>query len=211
MSVASALSSKSFEVWCSCDIDPSISVDGQRSIFQSNVDEAGVVVFVLSKEFATCTFCEQQVYYCEQRKRIIPVIYESMELPNWMAMLIGTSTFVHRKSEGYLQEIVDRVEGALDPQKSHQELQNVLKQKAALAQLCTKLTSELPPGKHVYISGSTFFYSSCGKEICEELGKQLAQDLDITLITGGFYGVGETVGQSFFDERKRSYIAYVRY
>ena len=203
LSVVKALSTKNVEVWCSCDIDSSISDDGQRSVFQSKVDEAGVVIFILSKEFANCTFCEQQVYYCEQRKRIVPVIYESMQLPNWMAMLIGTSTFVHRKSEGYLEEIVDRVGVALDQRKSQEELQDVQKQKATLAKLCSRLTNDLPPGKHVYISGSTVFYSSCGKEICEELGRQLAQDPEITLITGGFFGVGETVGRSFFDERTR--------
>ena len=202
-SIVGALSSKNCEVWCSCDIDPSIDEDAQKSIFQSKVDEAGVVIFILSKEFASCTFCEQQVYYCEQRKRIVPVIYESMQMPNWMAMLIGTSTFVHQKSESCLETIVERVDIALDQRKSQQELQTVLKQKTELAQLCTKLTSELPPGKHVYISGSTVFYSSSGKEICEELGRQLAQDPEIILITGGFYGVGETVGRSFFDERTR--------
>ena len=202
-SIVEALNAKDYEVWCSCDIDRSLSDSEQRSVFQSKVDEAGVVVFVLSKEFASCTFCEQQVYYCEQRKHIIPIIYESMQLPNWMAMLIGTSTFVHRKSEGYLDTIVERVDGALDQQKLQQEQQNVSKRKKELDELCLRLTSELPQGKHVYISGSTIFYSKCGKEICEELGKQLAQDPDIILITGGFFGVGETVGKSFFDERTR--------
>ena len=201
--IVQALSSKDYEVWCSSDIDPSLSDDAQRAAFQSKVDEAGVVIFILSKEFASSTFCEQQVYYCEQRKHIIPVIYESMQMPNWMAMLIGTSTFVHCKSESYLQMIVERVDLALDKQKLQQELQSVLKQKTDLMHLCSKLTGELPPGKHVYISGSTIFYSSCEKEICEELGKKLAQDPEIILITGGFYGVGDTVAKSFFDERKR--------
>ena len=202
-SIVRALNSKDYEVWCSCNIDPSLSADAQRTEFQTKVDEANVVVFILSKEFAGSTFCEQQVYYCEQRKRIVPVIYESMQMPNWMAMLIGTSTFVHCKSESYLQMIVERVDLALDNQKSQHELQNVLKQKTKLMQLCSKLTGELPQGKHVYISGSTIFYSSCGKGICEELGKQLAQDPEIILITGGFYGVGDTVAKSFFDERTR--------
>ena len=202
-SIVQALSSKDHEVWCSCDIDPSLSDDAQRTAFQSKVDEAGVVIFILSKEFASSTFCEQQVYYCEQRKRIIPVIYESMQMPNWMAMLIGTNVFVHSKSESYLETITERVDIALDKQRSQQELKNVLQQKTQLAQLCSRLTGELPAGKHVYISGSTIFYSSSGKEICEELGKQLAQDSEIILITGGFYGVGDTVAKSFFDERTR--------
>ena len=55
----------------------------------------------------------------------------------------------------------------------------------------------------MYVSGGTQFYSKNGKEICEALGKKLAEDEEIVLITGGFYGVGESVSKSFYDERIR--------
>ncbi len=41
------------------------------------------------------------------------------------------------------------------------------------------------------------------KRICEALGKKLAEDEEIVLITGGFYGVGESVSKSFYDEQIR--------
>ena len=198
------LQAKDYEVWCSCDIDPSLDDEMKSTMFQNHVDEAGVVVFILSKDFEASTFCEQQVYYCEQRKRIIPLLYDpGMKLPNWMAPLIGTNTFINCQGRTYKAVFMERIEAALNPKKVQDELKKVLKQKAELAKLCLKLSKELPKGKHVYLSGGTKFYSPSGEAIGKELGKQLAQDLEIILITGGFYGVGETVGRSFYEERMR--------
>ena len=196
------IEAKGYEVWPSCDID--FHSNEERSVqFQKRFDEAGVVIFVLSKDFADNTFCEQQVYYCEQRKRIIPLIYEPMEMPNWMATLIGTSTFVDCKSQSFHTALMDRIETLLNPVKADDELKQVLHQKMELAKLCTELLENLPEGKYVYISGGTQFFSKCGKAICEVVGKELARDESIVLVTGGFYGVGETVGRSFYEERER--------
>ena len=195
------------EVWCSCDLDT--SDEGKaRLIFQQKVDEAGVVVFLLSKEFANSSFCEQQVYYCEQRKRIIPLIYEPMQLPNWMAMLIGTSTFIDCQAQSYKTTFLDRVETDLNPEKAQHKLKEIMRQKAEVDKMCSLLAAKLPKGKHIYISGGTKFYSSCGEEICKELGRLLAQDPGIVLVTGGFYGVGETVGRRFFEEREKMNIPH---
>jgi len=190
------------EVWCSCDLDTSDEGKARLS-FQKKVDEAGVVVFLLSKEFASSSFCEQQVYYCEQRKRIIPLIYEPMQLPHWMAMLIGTSTFIDCQAQSYKTTFLERVETDLNPKQAQRKLKEMVQQKAEVDKMCSLLAAKLPKGKHIYISGGTKFYSSCGEEICKELGRLLAQDPGIILVTGGFYGVGETVGRSFFDERGR--------
>ena len=195
------LSKKECEVWCSCDI--SDYTDEEKStLFQQKVNEAGTVIFILSKEFADDTFCEQQVYYCEQRKRIIPLIYEPYQMPNWMTTLIGTNTFIDCKSQSYLTTLLDRVMTVLNPQKAGDELKQVIQQKMEMAKLCSELNEKLPEGKHVYISGGTKFYSKCGEAVCKEIGKALARDEEVILITGGFYGVGETIGRSFFEERK---------
>jgi predicted Rossmann-fold nucleotide-binding protein len=200
--LALRLQSEKYEVWCSLDVHE--STDEEKSeVFQLRVDEAGAVVFILSKDFAEDTFCEQQVYYCEQRKRIIPVLYEPHEMPIWMSTLIGTSTFIDCKSQSYLTALLARVSTVLNPKKAEDELKQVLKQKAEVAILCSQLEKKIPKGDHVYISGGTKFFSKNGEAISKEIGRQLANEDDIILVTGGFYGVGETVGKSFFDERER--------
>lgn len=196
-SLVNDLKAKGYETWCSGD------EECDRLVFQQKADEAGVVIFILSEEFASNTFCEQQVYYCEQRKRIIPLIYKPMQLPNWMAMLIGTSTFIDCRSQNYQSTLLDRIESSFNPQQAEVEFKQASKEKVELANMCTKLSEQLPKGKHVYISGGTQFFSKCGEQICKELGKKLAEDQEIVLVTGGFYGIGETVARSFYEERIR--------
>lgn len=190
------------EVWCSCDVSDRTDED-KSAIFQLKVDEAGAVIFILSKDFADDTFCEQQVYYCEQRKRIIPLIFEPHEMPNWMSTLIGTSTFINCKSQSYLTALLDRVSTVLNPSKAENELKQMLKQKAEISTLCSQLDDKMPKGDHVYISGGTKFFSKNGEAISKEIGRQLANEEEVILVTGGFYGVGDTVGRSFFEERER--------
>lgn len=190
------------EAWCSYDV-AGLTDEEKSATFQVKVNDAGAVIFVLSKDFAEDTFCEQQVYYCEQRKRIIPLIYEPIEIPNWMATLIGTSTFISCTSQSYMTALLDRVSTALNPEKAENELKQLVKQKAEIAMLCSDLNEKLPNGDYVYISGGTMFFSKQGEAISKEIGRQLAGEGDIVLITGGFYGIGETVGRSFFEERTR--------
>ena len=190
------------EAWCSYNV-AGLTDEEKSATFQVKVNDAGAVIFVLSKDFAEDTFCEQQVYYCEQRKRIIPLIYEPIEIPNWMATLIGTSTFISCTSQNYMAALMERVSIALNPEKAEDELKQIIKQKAEIAMLCSDLNKKLPKGDHVYISGGTMFFSKQGEAISKEIGRHLAGEEDIVLVTGGFYGIGETVGRSFFDERTR--------
>ena len=200
--LVSELESKDYEVWCSADIE-TCDEEEARKTFQERVDEAGVVVFLLSKDFEKSALCEQQVYYCEQRKRIVPLIYEPMQLPPWMAMLVGTSTFIDCRASSYKTTLLERIETSLNPIAAALELKDVQKQKTEISKMCSKLSGKLPKGMHVYISGGTKFFSPSSEEICKELGRLLAQDQEIILVTGGFYGVGETVGRSFHEERQR--------
>ncbi len=200
--VSSKMEEKGYDVWCSCNI-ASESEEKKSLAFQEKVDIAGAVIFILSKDFAEDVFCEQQVYYCEQRKRIVPLLYDSLEMPNWMANLIGTNTFINCLSEDYLNLLMDRLDILLNPQKAENELKEVLHHKLQISNLCMELEGKMPEGKHVYISGGVRFFSKNGEAICREIGKELAQDKTIILVTGGFFGVGETVGRSFFEERER--------
>ena len=196
-SVATDMEGCGFEAWCSCDI-LHLPPESASPIFQLRANEAGVVIFIFSKEFTENSFCENQVFYCEQRKRIIPVVYEPIQLPHWVCMLIGTSPFISCQSSGHRQQLLDRVEEALSPRQREVGLRSMLKEKAEIARLCSEVTKKLPSGRSlVYISGGTRFYSENGEEICRELGVRLAREPNVALVTGGFYGVGETVGRSF--------------
>ena len=177
--IAKDMEGRGYETWCSCDV-LHLPMEKASPIFQYRVNEAGVVIFIFSKDFTDSSFCEKQVYYCEQRKAIVPVIYEPIQLPHWASMLIGTSPFVTCQSSNYRQYLMERVEDALNPQKREVGLKVMLKEKAEIARLCAEVVKELPQGlsakRLVYVAGGTKFFSPHGKDICYYFGNILAKD-----------------------------------
>ncbi|XP_038070958.1 uncharacterized protein LOC119739902 isoform X2 [Patiria miniata] len=172
------------------------------SILQQKAAEAGVIVFVLSKDFASSDTGKQQVFYCEQRKRVVPLKYEEFEMPGWMSMLIGTSTFEDVRRADYKQSLLARVKCALNPNQPDCTAMNGA-QESQIESRVSSICQKLPGSNCVYISGGTSFYYDKSEAICKEIGKALAKLQKVTLVTGGFFGVGETVAKSFYDERQR--------
>ncbi|XP_033103062.1 uncharacterized protein LOC117105861 [Anneissia japonica] len=170
-----------------------------KVLFQQKVDEAGVVLFVLSKVFAESKTCKQQVFYCEHRKRVVPLNYEHFEMPCWMSMLIGTSTFEDVQRTGYKDSLLSRVKKEFDP---YSEEYNAEANKVAEFDNKVKELKCSISLKHcVYISGGTVFYYKNSEQICKAIGKSLAKEDSIDLVTGGFYGVGKVVSRTFYDQR----------
>ncbi|KAI0229861.1 hypothetical protein LSAT2_019732 [Lamellibrachia satsuma] len=163
--------------------------------FRGKADNAELIIFILSKEFAKSKTSRQQVFYCEKRKRVIPVRAEDFCMPSWMSVLIGTNEFLDCQSGSYGDVLCDMVKKALDPDEKDNTTEKIIEASTK------KLQSVLPKRLGVYISGSTSFYSKLSKPICVAVGKQLAGMRDIHMGTGGFYGIGEAVGHSFHEER----------
>ena len=198
----SILTRAEYEVWemkCCSEKDKSI-----MKSFQQKADDAGVVVILITKELASSSLCKEQIFYCEQRKRIVPVISGNIQMPSWLSMLIGSNTFVQAQSATFEASLRQHIEKALHATSSEEERYvNPSQEDEKTRFMKNNLIAQLPSdGKHVYISGSTVFFSDKGEEICKELGKALAQQPDVLLITGGFYGVGDTVGKSFYAARR---------
>ncbi|XP_071947692.1 uncharacterized protein [Antedon mediterranea] len=168
-----------------------------KVMFQQRVDESGIVLFVLSKAFAESKTCKQQVFYCEHRKRVVPLNYEHFEMPGWMSMLIGTSTFEDVQRTGYKDSLLSRVKKAFDPK----EFEAEATKEAEFDNHVHDLKCSLPLKKCVYISGGTRFFYDKSEQICRAIGKSLAKIDYIGLATGGFFGVGKLVSRSFYDTR----------
>ncbi len=200
--VMAEIQKKGYDAWCACEA-ASKSEEQRSAEFQDKVNEAGAVLFVLSTDFAEDMFCQQQVYYCEQRKRILSVIYEPFEMPDWMSTLIGSSPFIDYQSSNYLSTLLHRIDIMLDSSKARLESKRLQQQEEELGSLYSDIKNKLPEGKRVYVCGGSKFFSKNGRSICREVGRQLAKIKDLILVTGGFYGVGETVGRSFLEERDR--------
>ena len=71
----------------------------------------------------------------------------------------------------------------------------------------TALLAKLPTGPALVVIGSTSFYHKESPATCAATGKLLATIENLALITGGMSGIGEGVGRSFFEARKRTAVA----
>ena len=173
--------------------------------FQQKVDESGVVVIIASEEFTQCDNCKQQVYYCEHRVRIVPVIAQAFRIPSWLAWLIGTNPFVQANSESYQDALKEHIQKSLQPINPEEDAEELRLKDKHLDQLKQEVLAKVPTsGKHIYVSGGTQFFSEKGEEVCKELGRALAEHPEVVLVTGGFFGVGETLGKSFHDARLKA-------
>lgn len=118
-------------------------------------------------------------------------------MPSWMSVLIGTNEFLDCQSGNHGDVLCKMVKKALDPSEKDNTTEKFI------ADSTKKLRNVLPKQLGIYISGSTSFFSKLSKPICVAIGKQLAGMNDIYVGTGGFYGIGEAVGHSFYEERER--------
>ena len=64
--------------------------------------------------------------------------------------------------------------------------------------LAERVRLAIPRHPCVAIIGSGSFWDPESESICREIGARLAEVPDVTLITGGIGGVGDTVGRSFY-------------
>uniref|UniRef100_A0A1X7VQS0 TIR domain-containing protein n=1 Tax=Amphimedon queenslandica TaxID=400682 RepID=A0A1X7VQS0_AMPQE len=191
------LESRGHEVWASMAGEDL----RKRETFKKKVNVSSVVVFILSAEYVKSSSCEQEMYYVEGRKRIIPIMVDSFQIPGWMTTLVGPDSFLDSRSPNFQDAFREEIESATVPAKAEERLRKLVEQKTQLHKLCTDLKKRLPKGRLVYVTGSSKIASKNGLAICREFGQLLASEKhDYYLVTGGFYGVGNAIGESFYKE-----------
>ena len=71
-------------------------------------------------------------------------------------------------------------------------------------QEATGLLAKLPAKPMLIVIGSTSFWHGESAATCAAVGGLLATIENLVLITGGMTGIGEGVGRSFFDSRRKA-------
>ncbi|XP_053407823.1 uncharacterized protein LOC123547580 [Mercenaria mercenaria] len=92
---------------------PGDSIARNIEIFQEKADDASLVLFVLSNAFSLSRVCQQQVFYCEHRKHVVPILYEDFKMPDWMSMLVGSHGFEMRNDEDFIRILIRRVKATI--------------------------------------------------------------------------------------------------
>ncbi|CAG5114983.1 unnamed protein product, partial [Candidula unifasciata] len=174
---------------------------GQVNEFQEVVDRATVVIIVLSKAFTESWICRQQVYYCEHRKQILPIVYEEFRVPCWLKMLIRTKKLLSVNKSSFYQILLMQVKRALDPTAKNCLETDSLEANKTLA--VDYLRKSLDVKYCVYVSGATKFSDARSEAVCRSIGTHLAKLNNVAVVTGGCYGTSERVGRTFYEECKK--------
>ncbi|XP_060558863.1 uncharacterized protein LOC132719139 [Ruditapes philippinarum] len=93
---------------------PGDSIARNIELFQEKADDASLVLFVLSNDFSMSRVCQQQVFYCEHRKHVIPILFEDFKMPDWMSMLVGSHGFEMRSDEDFMEILIRRVKATIN-------------------------------------------------------------------------------------------------
>ncbi|XP_022235190.1 uncharacterized protein LOC111083173, partial [Limulus polyphemus] len=134
-------------------------------MFQQQVNQAGVVIVIVSKEYTSSKTSQQQVFYIEHRKQVILIKYDHRPIPSWFRMLIGNDMITQNMNNPqFLSTLSTRIKRALCPDTSMAPKEGVAEAKIQFwASLLMKMIPD--PNNCVYIAGSSKL-SRHTEEIC---------------------------------------------
>ncbi|CAD5116507.1 DgyrCDS5384 [Dimorphilus gyrociliatus] len=171
----------------------------RSSIFQDKANEAGCIILLLSKEFIASNISKSHLYYCEHRKRLIPIICDDFEMPAWTNRLINSRLIIDARTKNFEETLKYNIRKALHTSARFCWADDVEEEKISTASnLIKKL---MPTGFSVYVTGSKLINNEETRNICKLIGQHLAALENVHIVTGGFKGVGDVVARSAFDER----------
>ncbi|GFV51840.1 TIR domain-containing protein [Trichonephila clavipes] len=172
--------------------------------FQKKVDQAAVVIVLVSESYTKSTFSHQQVFYCEHRKRVVLVRCDVAPIPKWFRLLMGNDMIMKVNNPQFECVLKARVKRAINPSSSETPkdataeakmncLVNFLKRNLPLQDMC------------VYVIGSSKLQNQRAEEICKAIGAELAKVERVSLVTGGFFGAADITAKTFNECRKNNF------
>ncbi|XP_076364339.1 uncharacterized protein LOC143253817 [Tachypleus tridentatus] len=176
-------------------------------MFQQQVNQAGVVIVIVSKEYTSSKTSQQQVFYIEHRKQVILIKYDHSPIPSWFRMLIGNDMITQNMNNPqFLSTLSTRIKRALCPDTSMAPKEGVAEAKIQFwASLLMKMIPD--PNNCVYVAGSSKLNHRT-EEICRAIGQELAKITNLTLVTGGFFGATDCIARAFNEVRESNKIVY---
>lgn len=175
----------------------------QLQKFQQKVNQAGVVIAIVSESYTNSKTSQQQVFYCEHRKPIILIKFDESPVPSWFAMLMGNDMITNISNPQFITTLNTRVKTALNPATEVAPKDAAIEAKMQCYINFVKKTIPVLD-TCVYIAGSSKLTNKRTEEICHAIGRELAKIENIIIITGGCYGAQEIVSKSFFEARENN-------
>ncbi|GIX70506.1 hypothetical protein CEXT_660711 [Caerostris extrusa] len=171
--------------------------------FQQKVDQAAVIIVLVSEAYTKSTFSHQQVFYCEHRKRVVLVRCDAAPIPKWFRLLMGNDMITKVNNPQFECVLKARVKRAINPSSS--ETPKDATAEAKMNYLVNFLKRNLPlQDMCVYIAGSSKLQSQRSEDICRAIGRELAKVERASLVTGGFFGAADITAKTFSECRENN-------
>ncbi|KAK3094446.1 hypothetical protein FSP39_001842, partial [Pinctada imbricata] len=202
------LKTQNYEVWITTDMkilhQKEAASKEKLQEFQDKADDAGVVIVMLSTEFVQSKSCLQQLYYCEQRKRLVAVKLHDIALSGWTEILLGTTAIKLNDDKdgwGCLQRELKRnldLTARISPKQEITEARlNCAVRRNFVPYLYNHAFNDFSVFSNAIIDNKILFcFSAVGNKLCELP--------DVTIVTGGFFGVEYLVGKAFHEAACRN-------
>lgn len=126
----------------------------KNHIFQDKANEAGCIIILLSRKFAESSTSKTQVYYCEHRKRLIPIICDEFEMPVWVTRLVNSRLFIRaEETELFAKTLKTNVLNALRNSTRYLWADDFAEEEICFQ--AVQLKKLMPEGYTIYITGYT--------------------------------------------------------
>ncbi|XP_067144072.1 uncharacterized protein [Centruroides vittatus] len=167
-------------------------------LFQQKTDQAGVVIVVVSDSYTKSKTSQQQVFYCEHRKKVVLLKYDNCQIPAWFTQLMGNDMITYLGNTQFELALRAKVKRALNP--AYSETSKEATAEAKMQFLITFMKKNLPQiDECVYITGSSKLQNPRSEKICRAIARELAKVKNIGVVTGGFLGSADILAKTFYE------------
>lgn len=174
----------------SCILQPD-EID-KVNIFKEKVNEARIVIIVVSDDYCNSRTSKRQAYYCDFRKQILPVLMlpDVKSVSHWVTKLMDNPYLIQKSDCISECDMVEKVSNKVcniikEDEKLNCKLMDLKTQEFAEC-IQKKLILYNKQKLYVYVMGSTKFQNPQTKELCEKIGRCLAKKEKVSWFESGF-------------------------
>jgi hypothetical protein len=180
------------------------------NVFKEKVNQARIVIILLSEAYCQSRTCKRQAFYCDFRKQVLPIQLEAIVgVPHWVSKLMYNPDLIPCPSAGhgadarFFNDACAKLCGIIrcDERANAHALDEHTRCLAGLLERSLALRER--PQVFVYVAGSAKIKRCGNRSLCVKVGQALAAHDHLVLVTGGNCGVAETIAFSFYRERMR--------
>ena len=170
--------------------------------FRERVDAASLVIIVLSDKYCKSRTCKQQAFYCDIRKRVIPIKYNEFQSPHWLSKLFDDDELLEYSATDLSSFSARLTQRASKLVNSSKDMFKCAMSEARIHSMATYISRQLPIHEKkkimVYMAGSSKFFSPLSEAICRAIGHALASIPFLVLVTGNRYDLSICSFYSFY-------------